>query len=65
MTLSIDSASTSGCTISGDTVSYGIAAGTCIIDASQPGNSSYLPAPPVTQSFTIGSAAAIEKLAAS
>ena len=51
--LSIDSASTSGCTISGDTVSYGGGVGTCIIDGNQPGNSSYLPAPSVTQSFRI------------
>ena len=56
VTLSIDSASTSGCTISGDIVSYGGAAGTCIIVANQPGNSSYLPAPSVTQGFTIGPA---------
>ena len=56
MTLSVDSSSTSGCAISGDTVSYGNGAGTCIIDANQPGNSSYLPAAQVTQRFTISPA---------
>ena len=56
VTLSVDSSSTSGCAISGGTVSYGSGAGTCIIDASQPGNSSYLPAAQVTQRFTISPA---------
>ncbi|MEI9812107.1 MAG: hypothetical protein WDO18_05270 [Acidobacteriota bacterium] len=40
------------CTINGATVSP-IAVGTCTITASQPGNSTYDPAPPVTRSFTI------------
>ena len=53
VTLSVDSSSTSGCVISGGTVSYGSGAGTCIIDANQPGNSFYLPAAQVTQRFTI------------
>jgi len=50
--LSIAPSSTSGCTISGGTVSYGGGAGTCVIDANQPGNGSYLPAAQVTQRFT-------------
>jgi hypothetical protein len=53
VTLSIDPASTSACAIFGNTISYGTGAGTCIIDANQPGNSSYLPAPQATQSFTV------------
>jgi MBG domain (YGX type)/Bacterial Ig-like domain (group 3) len=56
VTLSVDPSSTSGCTISGGTVSYGSGAGTCVIDANQPGNSSYLPAAQVTQRFTISPA---------
>jgi hypothetical protein len=56
VTLSADPSSTSGCALSGGTVSYGGGAGTCVIDASQPGNGSYLPAPRVTQRFTISPA---------
>jgi len=56
VTLSIDSSSTSGCTISGATVSYGGGTGTCVIDANQPGNGSYLAAPQVTQSFMVSPA---------
>ena len=56
VTLSVNSSSTSGCAISGSTVSYGNGAGTCIIDANQPGNSSYLPAAQATQRFTISPA---------
>jgi hypothetical protein len=47
---------TSGvCTLSGSTVS-GIAAGTCIVAANQPGDSSYSPAPQATQSFNVTAA---------
>jgi hypothetical protein len=56
VTLSVDSSSTSGCAISGGAVSYGSGAGTCIIDANQPGNDSYLPAAQITQRFTISPA---------
>jgi len=56
VTLSVDSSSTSGCVISGGALSYGNGAGTCIIDANQPGNDSYLPAAQVTQGFTISPA---------
>ena len=56
VTLSAGSSSTSGCTISGGTVSYGGGAGTCIIDANQQGNGSYLPAAQVTQRFTVSPA---------
>lgn len=56
VTLSVDSSSTSGCAISGGTVSYGGGAGACVIDANQPGNSAYLPAAQVSQRFTISPA---------
>lgn len=56
VTLSIDPSSTSSCTITAGAVSYGGNAGTCVIDANQPGNSSYLPAAQVTQRFTISPA---------
>jgi hypothetical protein len=52
--LSIDPSSTSGCTISGLTVSYGGGVGTCIVDANQPEDANYLAATEVQQSFTIG-----------
>ena len=52
--LTIDAASTSGCTIAGTTVSYGGGVGTCIIDANQAGNTDYSAATQVQQSFTIG-----------
>jgi hypothetical protein len=57
VTFSIDAASTSGCSVSGTTVLYGVGAGTCIIDANQLGNAHYLAAPQVQQSFTIAQAA--------
>ena len=56
VTFAIDPASTSGCAISGSTVSFSSPPGTCIIDASQQGNSSYQPAPQATQSFTVSPA---------
>jgi uncharacterized protein (TIGR03437 family) len=40
------------CTVSGITVTL-VALGTCSITASQPGNSTYAPAAPVTQSFAV------------
>ncbi len=56
VTFTIDSSSTSGCTISGSTVSYGLKPGTCVIDANQTGNTDYSAATQVQQSFTIGQA---------
>jgi hypothetical protein len=56
VTLSIDPTSTSGCTISGSTVSYGGGTGTCIIEANQSGSGGYLVAPELQQSFTIAQA---------
>jgi sugar lactone lactonase YvrE len=55
--LSIDASSASICTISGSTVSYGGAVGSCTIDANQPGGSGWAPAPQSQQSFTIAKAA--------
>jgi hypothetical protein len=64
VTLTIDASSSAVCTISGSTVSF-IGAGTCTIDASQPGNGEqpgsgeyeeppfYSPAPAVRQSFAV------------
>jgi hypothetical protein len=40
------------CTVSGTTVTL-VSAGTCTIQAAQPGNSTYAPAAPVMQSFTV------------
>ena len=44
---------TSVCTVSGVTVTL-VAVGTCSITASQPGNSTYAAATPVTQTFAVG-----------
>jgi hypothetical protein len=64
VTLTIDAPSSAVCTISGSTVSF-IGAGTCTIDANQPGNGEqpgsgeyeeppfYSPAPTVRQSFVV------------
>ena len=53
VTFSVDTASTSGCTLSGSTVTFGPPAGTCVIDANQAGNGSYGPAPQVQQSIGV------------
>src|SRR5205085_2663556 len=55
VSLTIDPAASSICTISGSTVSF-TAAGTCTIDANQAGNASYQPAPQAQQSFSVGRA---------
>jgi hypothetical protein len=54
--LSVAAASASVCAVSGSRVAF-IAAGTCTIDADQPGDSAYLPAAQVQQSFAVGAAA--------
>ena len=46
------SSTTKVCSISGNTVAF-VATGTCTINATQAGNASYLPAAPVTQSFSV------------
>ena len=52
LTVTFVSNTTSVCTVSGTTVTI-LAIGTCSITASQPGNSVYLAAPNVTQTFTV------------
>ena len=50
---SADASSAGVCTLAGSTVSL-VGTGTCTIDANQSGDSSYLPAPQVQQSFSVG-----------
>ena len=50
---SANPSSASVCTVSGSTVSL-TGAGTCTVDADQPGDATHEPAPQVQQSFTIG-----------
>ena len=52
VTFSIDSSSTSTCSISGSIVSF-IAPGTCTVDANQSGNTVYAAAPQAQQSFLV------------
>lgn len=52
LTVSFASQTTGVCTVSGTTATFA-AAGTCTIQATQAGNSTYAPATPVTQSFTV------------
>jgi len=57
-TLSIDSSSSTGaCTLSGNTVTYGSAVGTCTIDANSPASAHYDAATQIQQSFIITKAA--------
>ncbi|HEX8696613.1 MAG TPA: MBG domain-containing protein, partial [Longimicrobium sp.] len=55
--VSFASLTTGTCTVAGSTVTI-VAAGTCTVRASQPGNGTYNPAADVDQSFTISPAAA-------
>jgi hypothetical protein len=55
LTVSFTSATPSNCTVSGTTVTFG-AAGTCTIDASVAGNSTYATASQVAQGFTVNPA---------
>jgi hypothetical protein len=52
LTVSFASTTQNVCTVNGTTASF-IATGTCSITASQPGNSTYAAATPVTRSFTV------------
>ena len=52
VTFTVDPSATSVCSILGSIVSL-IGGGTCVIDANQAGNASYLPAPRAQQSFTV------------
>jgi uncharacterized repeat protein (TIGR02543 family) len=55
LTVSFSSSTTGICTVSGSTVTI-VAAGTCVINADQAGNSSYSPATQVSRTFTIANA---------
>jgi hypothetical protein len=55
LTISFASTTTGVCTVAGTTATF-IAAGTCTIQATQPGNSTYAAAAPVSQSFTVNAA---------
>ena len=57
VTLTIDTAASSICSISGTGVVSFTANGTCVIDANQAGNASYNAAPQAQQSFVIGTTA--------
>jgi hypothetical protein len=52
VSFTIDGSASSVCTISGSTVSF-IGAGTCVINANQPGNGDYNAAPQAQQSFAV------------
>jgi len=52
VTFTIDASAASVCSITGSTVSF-IGAGTCVIDANQPGNGNYNAAPQAQQSFAV------------
>ena len=52
LTVSFSSSTTSVCTVSGDIITL-LSTGTCMIGASQAGDSSYFTAPDVSQSFSV------------
>lgn len=54
----IDASSASVCTVSGSTVTF-TAAGTCTIDANQPGSAEFKPAPQAQQSVTVAPVAVV------
>lgn len=56
LSVSVNSATTGVCSISGSTVTL-VSAGTCTLNANQSGDSTYDSAPQVTQSFTVSYAA--------
>jgi uncharacterized protein (TIGR03437 family) len=58
LTVTFSSTTQSVCTVSGSLVTI-VALGTCTITATQSGNSNYLPAVSVTQSFVVGKAQTI------
>ena len=57
VTFSIDASSTSGCTVSGGTVTFSAPLGTCVIDANQAGNGTYAAAAQVQQTIGVGGVA--------
>jgi DNA-binding beta-propeller fold protein YncE len=56
LTVGFASSTSAVCSVSGTAATL-LGAGTCTIEASQPGNSQFAPATPVTQSFTVSLAA--------
>lgn len=56
VSLTVDGSSAGVCALSGSTVQF-VGVGTCTINANQAGNGTYLAAPQVQQSFTVGKAA--------
>lgn len=56
LTVAFTSSTTGVCTITSAGVLTFVATGTCTINANQAGNSTYLPAPQVTRSFTVNPA---------
>ncbi len=60
LTVSFASTTTSVCTVSGTTATF-VAAGTCTIQATQAGNSTYAAATPVSQGFTVNPAPLISQ----
>ncbi|HEV3212229.1 MAG TPA: hypothetical protein VGZ03_02420 [Acidimicrobiales bacterium] len=59
--VTIDASSTSGCTLDAatDVVTFAGAAGSCVIDANQAGNASYLAAPQAQQALVVARAAQV------
>lgn len=57
LTVSFSSSTTGVCTITGGGTLTFLTAGTCTINANQAGNGTYLPAPQVSQSFTVNGVA--------
>jgi uncharacterized repeat protein (TIGR02543 family) len=55
VSITVDAASSSVCSISGGIVSF-LTAGTCVLNANQAGNSAFTAAPQVQQSFAVASA---------
>jgi len=53
LAVTFSSSTTAVCTITSGGALTTVASGTCTINANQPGNGAYLPAPQVSQSFTI------------
>jgi hypothetical protein len=49
----IDASSTSGCSVVGNVVTFNSPIGTCVIDADQPGDANWNPAPQVQQSTSV------------
>jgi hypothetical protein len=58
LAVSFASTTSTVCTVSGTTASF-VAAGTCAIQATQAGNSSYAAATPISQGFTVNAASLI------